>query len=79
MMCYMCFSLIECNILSLFLPMFDYGTFRVLLGFVEKNKDVLFKDLIAIMQSSEVPFIVGLFPDDISVCGALFIYTRTTS
>lgn len=36
-------------------------------GFVEKNKDVLFKDLIAVMQGSDVPYIVNLFPDDISV------------
>jgi myosin-1 len=35
-------------------------------GFIEKNKDTLFPDLIETMQSSTNPFIVGLFPEDTS-------------
>ncbi|XP_065059730.1 unconventional myosin-Ie-like [Rhopilema esculentum] len=33
-------------------------------GFCERNRDVLFNDLIELMQSSNNPFIVSLFPDD---------------
>jgi myosin heavy subunit len=47
--------------------MVDNMAFSIITAFVEKNKDVLFKDLIAVMQSSDVLFIVNLFPDDISV------------
>nr|XP_039262596.1 unconventional myosin-Ie-like isoform X1 [Styela clava] len=36
-------------------------------GFCEKNRDVLFKDLIELMQQSEYDFIRNLFPDDTSV------------
>lgn len=32
-------------------------------GFIEKNKDTLFPDLIETMQSSTNPFIVALFPE----------------
>ncbi|XP_066913408.1 unconventional myosin-Ie-like [Clytia hemisphaerica] len=35
-------------------------------GFCERNRDVLYKDLIELMKSSENQFIVGLFPDDTS-------------
>ncbi len=35
-------------------------------GFIEKNKDTLFPDLIETMQSSGNPFIVALFPEDTS-------------
>ncbi len=35
-------------------------------GFIEKNKDTLFPDLIETMQSSTNPFIVALFPEDTS-------------
>eukprot|EP01137_Pigoraptor_chileana_P027899 Opistho-2@11102 len=35
-------------------------------GFCERNKDVLFKDLIIVMQSSQNAFIRSLFPDDVS-------------
>eukprot|EP00794_Sanderia_malayensis_P009899 gene9900-10912_t len=34
-------------------------------GFCERNRDVLFNDLIELMQSSQNPFIVGLFPEDV--------------
>ncbi|XP_048583332.1 uncharacterized protein LOC5501785 isoform X2 [Nematostella vectensis] len=34
-------------------------------GFCERNRDVLFKDLIELMQSSDIPFIRTLFPDDV--------------
>ncbi|XP_031555305.1 unconventional myosin-Ie-like isoform X2 [Actinia tenebrosa] len=34
-------------------------------GFCERNRDVLFKDLIELMQCSQNPFIASLFPDDI--------------
>eukprot|EP00051_Salpingoeca_urceolata_P021427 m.336285 g.336285 ORF g.336285 m.336285 type:complete len:1061 (+) comp19795_c1_seq2:302-3484(+) len=32
-------------------------------GFCERNRDVLFPDLITLMQSSEDPFLVSLFPE----------------
>ncbi|KAK7115759.1 unconventional myosin-Ie-like isoform X2 [Littorina saxatilis] len=35
-------------------------------GFCERNRDVLFSDLIQLMQSSSTPFIRQLFPDDLS-------------
>ncbi|KAJ7385321.1 Unconventional myosin-Ie [Desmophyllum pertusum] len=35
-------------------------------GFCERNRDVLFKDLIELMQTSENPFIRNIFPDDVS-------------
>ncbi|XP_019852528.1 PREDICTED: unconventional myosin-Ie, partial [Amphimedon queenslandica] len=35
-------------------------------GFCEKNRDVLFKDCIELMQASQNQFIRSLFPDDIS-------------
>lgn len=35
-------------------------------GFCEKNRDVLFRDCIELLQSSQNPFICLLFPDDIS-------------
>ncbi|XP_074836635.1 unconventional myosin-Ie-like isoform X2 [Carettochelys insculpta] len=35
-------------------------------GFCERNRDVLFTDLIALMQSSEHPFIRDLFPENIN-------------
>ncbi|PVD20173.1 hypothetical protein C0Q70_20668 [Pomacea canaliculata] len=35
-------------------------------GFCERNRDVLFVDLIQLMQSSSVSFIVSLFPEDVS-------------
>lgn len=35
-------------------------------GFVDRNKDTLFPDLIETMQSSTDPFIVALFPEDTS-------------
>uniref|UniRef100_A0A7M4FW44 Unconventional myosin-Ie-like n=1 Tax=Crocodylus porosus TaxID=8502 RepID=A0A7M4FW44_CROPO len=34
-------------------------------GFCERNRDVLFNDLIELMQSSELPFIRDLFPENI--------------
>ncbi|XP_039623099.1 unconventional myosin-If [Polypterus senegalus] len=36
-------------------------------GFCERNRDVLFTDLIELMQSSEYDFIRGLFPENLSV------------
>ncbi|XP_034265184.1 unconventional myosin-Ie isoform X2 [Pantherophis guttatus] len=33
-------------------------------GFCERNRDVLFMDLIELMQSSELPFIKALFPEN---------------
>nr|XP_020653907.1 unconventional myosin-Ie-like isoform X1 [Pogona vitticeps]XP_020653908.1 unconventional myosin-Ie-like isoform X2 [Pogona vitticeps] len=36
-------------------------------GFCERNRDVLFTDLIELMQSSEIPFIQDLFPENLSV------------
>lgn len=33
-------------------------------GFCERNRDVLFADIILLLQSSSSPFVVGLFPDD---------------
>ncbi|XP_078065053.1 unconventional myosin-Ie-like, partial [Mustelus asterias] len=36
-------------------------------GFCERNRDVLFADLIELMQSSELPFIRDLFPENLSV------------
>lgn len=35
-------------------------------GFVDRNKDTLFPDLIETMQSSSNSFIVNLFPEDTS-------------
>ncbi|XP_075763783.1 unconventional myosin-Ie-like isoform X1 [Pelodiscus sinensis] len=35
-------------------------------GFCERNRDVLFTDLIELMQSSELPFIRDLFPENIN-------------
>lgn len=35
-------------------------------GFCERNRDVLFNDLIQLMQSSTTRFIVSLFPEDVS-------------
>ena len=35
-------------------------------GFIDRNKDTLFPDLIETMQSSTNPFIVNLFPEDTS-------------
>ncbi|WAQ98849.1 MYO1E-like protein [Mya arenaria] len=35
-------------------------------GFCERNRDVLFADLIQLMQSSENDFIVRLFPEDVA-------------
>ncbi|KAJ8247890.1 hypothetical protein GJAV_G00251740 [Gymnothorax javanicus] len=35
-------------------------------GFCERNRDVLFTDLIELMQSSEIPFIRALFPENLS-------------
>lgn len=35
-------------------------------GFCERNRDVLYKDLIELMQSSGNAFIANLFPDDVS-------------
>lgn len=35
-------------------------------GFCERNRDVLFKDLIELMQTSENPFMRSLFPEDVS-------------
>ncbi|XP_023931310.1 unconventional myosin-Ie-like, partial [Lingula anatina] len=35
-------------------------------GFCERNRDVLFPDLIQLMQSSENEFIASLFPEDVS-------------
>lgn len=34
-------------------------------GFCERNRDVLFMDLIELMQSSELPFIQSLFPENL--------------
>ncbi|KAJ8249172.1 hypothetical protein GJAV_G00231950 [Gymnothorax javanicus] len=36
-------------------------------GFCERNRDVLFTDLIELMQSSDIPFIQALFPENL--CG----------
>nr|WEL12767.1 myosin class I C [Halisarca dujardinii] len=36
-------------------------------GFCERNRDVLYRDLIELMQSSGNPFIASLFPDDLSI------------
>ncbi|EMP27973.1 Myosin-Ie [Chelonia mydas] len=35
-------------------------------GFCERNRDVLFTDLIELMQSSELPFIQDLFPENVN-------------
>uniref|UniRef100_A0A673MQW1 Osteoclast-stimulating factor 1 n=1 Tax=Sinocyclocheilus rhinocerous TaxID=307959 RepID=A0A673MQW1_9TELE len=35
-------------------------------GFCERNRDVLFTDLIELMQSSEIPFIHALFPENLN-------------
>ncbi|XP_063001784.1 unconventional myosin-Ie-like [Elgaria multicarinata webbii] len=35
-------------------------------GFCERNRDVLFTDLIELMQSSEIPFIRDLFPESLN-------------
>uniref|UniRef100_A0A8C8STR0 Myosin IE n=1 Tax=Pelusios castaneus TaxID=367368 RepID=A0A8C8STR0_9SAUR len=35
-------------------------------GFCERNRDVLFTDLVELMQSSELPFIRDLFPENIN-------------
>lgn len=35
-------------------------------GICEKNRDVLFSDIIQVMQTSSNPFIVSLFPEDVS-------------
>uniref|UniRef100_A0A8C9VG76 Osteoclast-stimulating factor 1 n=1 Tax=Scleropages formosus TaxID=113540 RepID=A0A8C9VG76_SCLFO len=35
-------------------------------GFCEKNRDVLFTDIIELMQSSEIPFIKALFPANLN-------------
>ncbi|XP_002738185.2 unconventional myosin-Ie-like [Saccoglossus kowalevskii] len=35
-------------------------------GFCDRNRDVLFTDLIQLMQSSEIPFVQSLFPEDVS-------------
>ncbi|CAN8005135.1 unnamed protein product, partial [Ixodes hexagonus] len=35
-------------------------------GMCEKNRDVLFADVVLVMQSSTNPFIVSLFPEDVS-------------
>uniref|UniRef100_A0A670JVH3 Myosin IE n=1 Tax=Podarcis muralis TaxID=64176 RepID=A0A670JVH3_PODMU len=35
-------------------------------GFCERNRDVLFTDLIELMQSSEIPFIRDLFPENLN-------------
>uniref|UniRef100_A0A8C6YBT2 Myosin IE n=1 Tax=Naja naja TaxID=35670 RepID=A0A8C6YBT2_NAJNA len=34
-------------------------------GFCERNRDVLFMDLVELMQSSELPFIKALFPENL--------------
>ncbi|XP_075994983.1 myosin IEb [Genypterus blacodes] len=36
-------------------------------GFCERNRDVLFNDIIELMQSSEFPFIRALFPENLDV------------
>ncbi|XP_025027120.1 unconventional myosin-Ie-like [Python bivittatus] len=36
-------------------------------GFCERNRDVLFTDLVELMQSSEIPFIRDLFPESLSM------------
>ncbi|XP_043972563.1 myosin IEb isoform X1 [Gambusia affinis] len=36
-------------------------------GFCERNRDVLFNDIIELMQSSEYPFIRALFPENLEV------------
>ncbi|XP_071611141.1 unconventional myosin-Ie isoform X4 [Heliangelus exortis] len=36
-------------------------------GFCERNRDVLFMDLIELMQSSDLPFIKSLFPENLQV------------
>uniref|UniRef100_T1JDZ8 Myosin motor domain-containing protein n=1 Tax=Strigamia maritima TaxID=126957 RepID=T1JDZ8_STRMM len=38
-------------------------------GFCEKNRDVLFSDIIQLMQSSQKPFIRSLFPEDFNSTG----------
>lgn len=35
-------------------------------GFSDKNKDTLFGDLVESMQCSSNPFLVGLFPENVS-------------
>ncbi|XP_076333523.1 LOW QUALITY PROTEIN: unconventional myosin-Ie-like [Tachypleus tridentatus] len=35
-------------------------------GFCERNRDVLFTDIIQLMQTSDNPFIVNLFPENVS-------------
>ena len=35
-------------------------------GFCERNRDVLFPDIVQLIQSSSVPFLVFLFPEDTS-------------
>ncbi|XP_066512615.1 unconventional myosin-Ie-like [Hoplias malabaricus] len=35
-------------------------------GFCERNRDVLFTDLIELMQSSQIPFIRALFPENLN-------------
>ena len=35
-------------------------------GFIDKNKDTLFKSLVTTMQASTSPFTAGLFPEDVS-------------
>ncbi|XP_014677764.1 PREDICTED: LOW QUALITY PROTEIN: unconventional myosin-Ie-like [Priapulus caudatus] len=35
-------------------------------GFCERNRDVLFNDLVLLMQSSENPFICSLFPENVN-------------
>ncbi|XP_057689345.1 myosin IEb isoform X3 [Corythoichthys intestinalis] len=36
-------------------------------GFCERNRDVLFNDIIELMQSSEFPFVRALFPENLNV------------
>ncbi|XP_063173201.1 unconventional myosin-Ie-like [Candoia aspera] len=36
-------------------------------GFCERNRDVLFTDLVELMQSSDIPFIRDLFPESLSM------------
>jgi myosin-1 len=35
-------------------------------GFCDKNKDTLFPDLVEAMQTSQLPFLVSLFPEEVS-------------
>uniref|UniRef100_A0A914X526 Uncharacterized protein n=1 Tax=Plectus sambesii TaxID=2011161 RepID=A0A914X526_9BILA len=37
------------------------------LGFCDRNRDVLFPDLVLLMQSSENPFLVSLFPESVNM------------